>query len=204
MIMIIYHPKKGKYTGEMVLRLILASLFFQFFSCALTAQFRLSTSGAISVLNSGSVTPAPPSSTINYASVTIPPPSTSQVAKAGMALPVGSLPVPNDRNMGFAYESPSVWWAGYFNYQQATQCLYLSGSLTDISIALAASVYINNTANFIYFQYYNNRRATMSIRANDQSPVAFPPLQIIDGNPVQFNAYTPAVSSYSIDVPLRF
>ncbi|MBS1598596.1 MAG: hypothetical protein JST75_10265 [Bacteroidetes bacterium] len=168
------------------------------------AQFKLSNSGAMAALNGSAITSTAPTSSINYAAVTIPPPAISITTPVKASSPIITLPPPNDKNLTFAYQSALAWWSGYFDYKTAAQSLYLSGTPLDIALAIAASAYIQSDASFVQFQNYGTKRSTMVVRANDQTPVHFPPLQIINGAAVQFNAYTPTVSSFNIEVPLKF
>jgi len=169
------------------------------------SQFMLSTGGAMAALNGTVGTTAPATAPLNYMT-TLPAPGS--VATTPVNGPIGAInftpTIPNDRSLNFAYQSAIAWWSGYFNYTQAAQSLNLSGAdfFTKIA-ALGAANYILGIP-FTQFRDYGGRRATMIMRANDQSPVHFPMIQEINNATVQFNMYTPVVSSYSFEIPLSF
>lgn len=166
------------------------------------AQLKLSSSSAMNILNGYAVSSAP-SSTINYAALTTSPTSTNTNA-AVVNISTSKVSLPNDRVLNFMYQSSAAWWSGYLDYKAAAQSLSLHGDPLSISRAIAGTIYILSDGSFSQFQYYGTRRSTMIIRANDQSPVHFPPVQNINGADVQLNAYTPAVSSFQVEVPLKF
>jgi hypothetical protein len=169
-------------------------------------QLKLSSAGAMTALNASALSSTPPSAPLNYLTATpVPagPPSTIPISVAGQVNYQNFIP--NDRTMTFAYQSALAWYSGYFNYVQAAQNLNFSGaSYVDIAMALSGANYILSDGIFPQFQSYGSRKATMIIRANDQAPVHFPKVTLINNANVQFNTYTPTVSTYSVEVPLRF
>ena len=164
------------------------------------AQLKLSSAGAMAVLNGNT-------GTVPVAATTSPVATVSNISSASTTPSsniVGfQLVQPNDRTLNFAYQSASVCWSAYLDYKAAAESLQLSGSPVQISLAIMAASYILNT-NFVWLQNYNQRKTTMIIRANDQSPIHLPQAQYINGILIQLGAYTPIVSSSSVNVPVKF
>lgn len=173
-----------------------------FFCLKANAQLKLSATGAMAALN-GSTSPIPVNATISPV-VTITNIPTGTTPSPNPNIVGAKYVLPNDRTISFAYQSALAWWSGNLDYKAAAQSLRLSGDLLQISVAMAAAVFILSDNSFTPLQNYNQRRTTMIIRANDQSPVHFPLVQNINGADVQFNAYTPTVSSLNIVVPIKF
>lgn len=186
------------------------ALFFCLFFITLRGetQLRLSSAGAMAALNGNVVATAPSSAPLNYLS------ATPVSGVAGITTPLTPLQEAinyspstlNIKFLTFAYQSALAWWVGYFNYKQAAEGLDFSGGGTAMSkgMAIGASNYILWDGAFTQYQNYSTRQATMIIRANVQSPVQFPMMHLINNASVDINTYTPAVSSYSAEVPLRF
>jgi len=159
----------------------------------------------MTALNGNIVTTAPSSAPLNNMTAL---PAPGSLATTPVSGPIGQInyqpTIPNNRNLTFAYQSALAWWSGYLNYQQAAQSLNFSGGgIMDITAAIAAANYIL-AGGFTQFQYYSPRRATMIMRANDQSPVHFPKIREIGNASVQLNMYTPVTSPYSYQIALSF
>ncbi len=174
------------------------------------AQFKLTKTGAMAALNDVSVA-APPNPAVSSfnpataASVIINTPSTTKPIFVG----AGKVTIPpiNDKTLGFTYRSPLTWYNAYFNYRQAAEGLDISPVelIRNFTAITNATGYILNDANFIWFQNYSPRRATMIIRTNDPVPARMfeKPLQI-NGGLIENRTYAPNVSAWYLEVPLSF
>jgi hypothetical protein len=194
---------KENYISRRLMRtIIILSVIIPGTSFNIYAQLKLSSTSAMTILNGYAIT-SPPSSTINYAALATSATSTNTNPAVGNVTTTKAT-IPNDRDLTFMYQSAAAWWSGYLDYKAAAQSLSLHGDPLAISRAIAGTTYILSDGVFSQFQNYGTRRSTMIIRANDQSPVHFPPMQNINGADVQLNAYTPAASSFQVEVPLKF